>query len=443
MGGFWMARSRGAARRIFAGALCVGILAFAAPSQAAWSSATLHHFTKKPDGQLPWGGLVIGKGGVLYGTATAGGDYGYIHNSTETTDGWGTIFKITPPAKGHTAWTTTIIHEFTGTYDGEYPYGSLVADRSGNLYGITTAGPKYDGSVFELSPPKPGSYDWTLKTLHFFTGGSDGGTPYGNLIIDSSGNLYGTTYEGGEGCNGSGCGLVFKLSPPLKSGGDWHETELYAFDGGSDGGNPEGGLARDSAGVLYGLASLGGDPDAYAGTVYSLTPPPAGSNTWHFTLLHTFSGKTDGGLPNASPILDANGVLYATTVLGGTYFEGTVFKLTPPAVKGHAWTETVLHNFGNGSDGDVPHGALVFDSAGALFGTAYSGGAHGLGMAFKLAPPTKSQPNWVEGDLKDFAGGADGDTPDAELVFDSKGALYGTSSGSALEDYGTVFQLTP
>ncbi len=415
----------------------------AAPG-AAWSTTTLHHFTGKTDGQLEWGGLLLGSGGVLYGTATAGGSYGFIHTKTEVVNGYGTIFEVIPPAKGQTAYTTRVIHSFTGGSDGKFPYGSLIADKNGQLYGITTGSFAYAGSVFRLSPPAKGQTQWVLTPLHIFTGKSDGNSPQGDLIVDPAGNLYGTTYLGGFGCNTVGCGVVFELSPPAKGQTKWTEKVLYAFSQGADGGNPEGGLARSpTTGALYGMTSLGGNPNAFAGTVFGLSPPAAGKSTWGFHLLHTFSGLTDGGNPNAAPILDARGALYGTTVLGGSFFEGTAFKLEPPSGNQHAWAETVLHNFGEGKDGVVPHGTLIFDKAGALYGTALAGGTTGLGMAFKLSPPTAAQHSWLESELAGFAGGFGGDGPNAGLIFDSSGFIYGTTSGSRLEDYGTVFKLMP
>jgi uncharacterized repeat protein (TIGR03803 family) len=410
---------------------------------ASFRSTTLHHFTRKPDGQLEWGTLLLGTGGTLYGTATAGGSYGFGTSGGVQSDGYGTIFEVVPPAKGQAAYSTHVIHSFTGGFDGKFPYGALIADKLGNLYGITTGSFTYQGSVFEMSPPRKAGAPWTLTPLHIFTGKGDGGSPSGDLIADPAGNLYGTTYYGGAGCNGVGCGVVFKLSPPAKGQSRWTERVLFAFDDGPFGGNPLGGLARSASGVLYGLTSLGGDPNAFAGTAFSLTPPAAGKSIWGFRLLHTFSGRSDGGSPNAAPILDAKGALYATTVLGGANFEGTAFRLAPPSGTQHAWVETVLHDFGKGTDGSVPHGTLSFDKAGALYGTCLSGGSRGLGMAFRLAPPASGQRIWGETEIAAFSGGFNGDGPNAALTFDLRGTIYGTTSGSRLDDYGTVFKITP
>ncbi len=330
-------RTFATASPLAAAALSNAPLAF---PRTVWNTTTLHHFTDKPDGQLEWGSLLLGPGGVLFGTATAGGSYGFGRIGNEVYDGFGTIFEVIPPVKGQLAYTTRVLHSLTGGLDGRFPYGALISDKVGNLFGITT----------------------------------------------------------GDG-NYRGC----------------------------------------PTGALYGLTYLGGDPRAFAGTAFALTP--AGKK-WNFHLLHTFSGTTDGGNPYAAPILDAKGNVYATTVLGGSFFEGTVFVLAGSLGTQHAWMETVLHNFGEGKDGAVPHGTLIFDRAGALYGTAFSGGSSGLGMAFQLSPPSPGQHTWIETELADFKGGAGGDGPNAALIFDSAGSIYGTTSGSPMEDFGTVFKLT-
>ena len=429
-------RTFATASPLAAAALSNAPLAF---PRTVWNTTTLHHFTDKPDGQLEWGSLLLGPGGVLFGTATAGGSYGFGRIGNAVYDGFGTIFEVIPPVKGQLAYTTRVLHSFTGGLDGRFPYGALISDKAGNLFGITTGDYNYQGSVFELSPPSHGKTAWVLTPLHIFTGKADGGAPMGDLTFDPAGNLYGTTSAGGYGCNGVGCGVVFELSPPAKGHGAWTERVLFAFDDGPNGGNPEGGLARSPTGALFGLTYLGGDPRAFAGTAFALTP--AGKK-WNFHLLHTFSGTTDGGNPYAAPILDAKGNVYATTVLGGSFFEGTVFVLAGSLGTQHAWMETVLHNFGEGKDGAVPHGTLIFDRAGALYGTAFSGGSSGLGMAFQLSPPSPGQHTWIETELADFKGGAGGDGPNAALIFDSAGSIYGTTSGSPMEDFGTVFKLT-
>jgi hypothetical protein len=225
--------------------------------------------------------------------------------------------------------------------------------------------------------------------LYTFAGGSDGANPDAGLIFDASGSLYGTTVFGGPlGCAylsfNLGCGVVFKLTPPTISGGAWTETVLHSFTGGSDGANPFAGLIFDASGALYGTTAQGGNTATTGdgiggGTVFKLAPSAIAGGAWTETVLYSFCSRTgcsDGANPFAGLIFDASGALYGTTAQGGggTPFGGTVFKLTPPALLGGAWTESVLHSFTSGSDGDLPWAALIFDASGALYGTTRLGG---------------------------------------------------------------------
>jgi uncharacterized repeat protein (TIGR03803 family) len=397
-------------------------------AHAGWNIDTLHKFT----GGLLFGGLLMDSAGRIYGT------------EADSNSPYGTVFRLDPPTKNGDAWSVVVLHKFTGGTDGSYAWGSLIADSNGNLYGITTGAIGHKaGSVFELSPPPKGVPSWTVTPLYDFTGGTDGGTPYGDLIRDDTGVIYGTTYEAGlnHDCDGGGCGVVFRLTPPPKGKTHWTETVLHEFTGGTDGANPFGGVVMDRKGVLYGTTYQGGSIADY-GTVYSLTPPAQGKTAWHFKVLHIFSGGADGGYPNASLTLDASGALYGTTIRGGSLFYGTVFKLAPAAGKAY-WAETVLHNFSAQPDGQTPQGNLIFDEAGALYGTTFLGGTDGVGMVFKLSPPAKGKKAWTEEHLYDFAGGFNSDGPSAGLIFDKNHSLYGTTSGNVLNDGGTVFKLTP
>ena len=255
----------------------------------------------------------------------------------------------------------------------------------------------------------------------------------GTLIFDSAGNLYGMTSVGG-GHNG---GTVFKLSPG--SDGVWTETVLHSFDpvNHKDGGNPflSAGLVFDSAGNLYGATTSGGEFER--GTVFELTP---GSNgTWTEKILHSFgpyATNGDGEQPLSSLVFDGAGNLYGTTSTGGADNAGTVFELSP--VSG-GWSEKVLHSF-NVEDGTNPIGGVVFDGAGNLYGTTFSGG-RGLGVVFELSPGSNG--TWTETVLHKFKGGADGGSPFAGLVIDTVGNLYGTTQGGGARGKGVVFALTP
>jgi uncharacterized repeat protein (TIGR03803 family) len=333
------------------------------------------------------------------------------------------------------AQTETVLYDFTGQSDGSVPLAGLVFDSAGNLYG--TAG----SAVFELSPTTGGG--WTHNTILTMT---EGRTPQSGLIFDTSGNLYGTTIAGGIGINcndNEGCGIVYELSP---SSSGWVETVLYQFTGSTDGGSPAGNLVFDTSGNLYGTTEYGGDSECYGGlgcgTVFELSPTSSG---WKESVLHAFADKADGALPLGGVILDAAGNLYGTTYLGGNIKDchgpingcGVVFQLTPTST---GWTEHVLHSF-TGANGWAPAAGLTLDSTGNLYGTTFTGGG-----VFKLTP-TASGP-WRYSMLK-LLQGRGGSNSEAALTFDSSGNLYGTTDyGGDLTDCnsfgcGVVFELSP
>ncbi len=338
----------------------------------------------------------------------------------------------------------TVLHTFGNFPDGSGPDGSLIMDAAGNLYGATLQGGIYCpvgcGTVFELTRTEAGG--WTETVLYNFGNGNDGVYPNGSLIMDAAGNLYGTTNLGGVDNRGT----VFKLSP--SQGGGWEETLLYSFGSGgvNDGGAPNGGLIMDAAGNLYGMTGSGG---TYAeGTVFELSPGQGGS--WEETVLYNFGHGTDAAFPDGTLIMDAAGNLYGTTMEGGqggrgvicgNHGCGTVFELSP-IVGG--WTETVLHSF-NGGDGNQPRAGLVMDAAGHLYGTTIQGGPYcapfGCGTVFELSPSGGG--GWTETTLYNFQGQPDGAGPDAPLILDSAGNLYGTTSQGGSENAGTVFEISP
>jgi uncharacterized repeat protein (TIGR03803 family) len=345
------------------------------------------------DGIGPQAGLIFDSLGNLYGTTTSGG-----------VSSFGTVFELSPPSGGSGPWTESVLYNFTGGSDGRVPNAGLIFDVNGNLYGAATQGGNNAdcaedgcGVVFELSPPSGGTGPWTETPLYTFTGGTDGGFPAngaaGSLIFDAHGNLYGTTGIGGNlsacpggGGNLPGCGVTFELSPPSGGGGPWTESVLYSFTGGNDGSEPYFGLIFDSSGNLYGTTSRGGAKSA--GVAFELSPPSGGSGPWSETTLYGFTGGSDGGYPEAGLILDSQGNLYGTTDSGGTGTAGVAFELSPPSSGGSPWNETVLHPFTDGSDGGYPQAGLVFDSLGNLYGTAFDGGTYGAGVVFELATAT-------------------------------------------------------
>ncbi len=255
------------------------------------------------------------------------------------------MFKLSPPPAAGRAWTETVLYSFEGNNDGAYPLTGLIADSTGNLYGIAGGGVGGGGVVFKLSPTAVRG-TWTETVLYSFAGGINGLGNQVGLLADQAGNLYGTSINGGV----SNQGFVFKLLPSAAAGSAWTEKVLYSFAGGSDGAWPQAGLLADSVGNLYGTTTYGGASNY--GTVFKLSPPAVAGGAWTETVLYSFAydGK-DGFYPGAGLIADSAGNLYGTTGNGGASASGTVFKLSPPAAAGGAWTETVLYYFLGSSDG--------------------------------------------------------------------------------------------
>jgi uncharacterized repeat protein (TIGR03803 family) len=392
------------------------ILVLAPGAWAASQFKTLHKFTGGADGGTPSAGLVSDSAGNLYGTTTNGGA------------GFGVVFKLAPSLDG--SWTESVLHSFTsGGKDGELPFAGLILDQ-GNLYGTTGGGGDNNtGVVFQLMQNLDGS--WTENVLYAFTGSPDGEVPTAPLIFDSSGNLYGTTSKGGV----YGSGTVFKLTP--HSGGAWTENVLYDFTGGDLGGTPNAGVIFDAKGNLYGTTQFAGANNV--GVVFKLKPSSRG--IWAISVLHSFTGGKDGGLPLGTLVMDPAGNLYGTTERGGLYEYGTVFKLTPNSAE--RFTESVLHSFTGGKDGGLPFAGLIFDQ-GNLYGTTLEGGrlrfcgGSGCGVVFKLAPNSKG--GWNEAVLHAFFDDP-GAFPLAGVIFGAAGNLYGTTSGRTAA--GSVFEITP
>jgi uncharacterized repeat protein (TIGR03803 family) len=273
----------------------------------------LYSFTGKADGGLPQGSLVRDSKGNLYGVTPYGGA---TFGSQSCEIGCGAVYMVTP------AGVENVLYSFTGSRDGGYPYAGMVL-AGGSLYGIANAGGMYGfGAVFKVTVPGK-TMSGKETVLYSFKGGADGGSPEGNLVRDSKGNLYGTTFSGGNsvgtpGCT-DGCGTVFQLAP---SG---VETVLYSFTGGVDGGYPFTGVIRDTAGNLYGTTPYGGS--ANFGTVFEL--PVAASEK----VLYSFSGGADGANPAGGLVRDSIGNLYGTTYAGGNFNCaggcGVVFKVAP------------------------------------------------------------------------------------------------------------------
>ena len=263
-----------------------------------WNSTVLYGWdTIGSTGGTPLGAtLVFDQAGNIYGTTSAGGS------------GNGVVYELT------TAGVQTPIYTFAGTPDGAMPYSGLIFDTTGNLYGVTEAGgASGKGAIYELSPNGQGG--WSEQVIYSFTGGNDGSTPFGGLVFDSAGNLYGTTASGGTG----GGGTAFELSP---NGNNWNLSTLYSFAGSANCG-PRAELSFDTAGNLYGTTFC--DGSLSDGSVFELTNS---GGSWSYTSLHDFADGTDGRFPISNVAFDASGRMYGTTSIGGMFGQGNVWRIT-------------------------------------------------------------------------------------------------------------------
>jgi uncharacterized repeat protein (TIGR03803 family) len=404
---------------VLTGVLALLFLSHSTPIESAQPGTTytvLYKFTDMPDGAFPVANATLDSEGNLYGTTYGGGANGfgtvfevdasgkesvlYSFNATNSgvtpaagviRDADGNIYGTTPTGglgkfgvafKLNPTGVETAIHIFNGARgDGAAPYGELIQDSAGKLYGTTSSGgePGY-GQVFKLTYIKQADV-WEVKDLYNFKGETDGGVPYAGLVMDKTGNLYGTTTAGGNAsCD---CGVVFKVD---STGA---ETVLYTFTGPATGGYPYAGVTLGSDGDVYGATTAGGNPKCNSGdgcgVVYKV------DTSGIETVLHEFTGNADGGVPYSGVILDAAGNLYGMTSAGGNLTCnaplgcGVVFKVDPSG------QESVLYTF-TAPNGSTPEAGLTKDSAGNLYGTTSSGGdtscgfGFGCGVVFKLSP---------------------------------------------------------
>ena len=323
------------------------------------------------------------------------------------------------------ASTTEVIYSFGGGADGEYLDTDVEIDASGDLYGTSVLGGQFGGgTVWQLTPVGD---SWVHTVLYSFTGSADGGEPYKGVTVDSAGNLYGTAVTGGSGSCEGGCGVVYKLT---NSGGTWTQTVIHAFTG-ADGSGPGSRVALDDSGNLYGMTPTGGKYGL--GTVYRLHPQTDGS--WRFQVIHNFSGGIDGSSGSAGRMVFRDGILYGAATTGGLG-NGTVFQLTQN--ENGQWRLRTIYAFRGQPDGSFPYGALLFDGLGNIYGTTYYGGTNGLGCVYELTP--RSSGGFRERLLYSFAAGQDGNSSISNVVSDSAGNLYGTTSEGGLGS-GTIFAL--
>jgi len=423
--------------------LLVGVLA--ASSFATVKEKILYTFTGGADGAAPNGSLLADKTGNLYGAAPAAG-IGTCGDGF----GCGTIFELTPNSDG--TWSQKVIYSFRGGNDGWNPSPGMLFDVEGRLYGATNEGgdrcsyPGGCGTIFRLTLQSDGT--WSKSTLYRFLGGTDGQNPSG-VVSDGKGNLFGATFFGGTNAcsSGIGCGTVFELS--LSTGGTWSESIIYRFAGGSDPYGANASLILDSNGNLYGTSeSGGGSPNCSVGcgAVFEVSP---NGGTWSETVLYAFTGGADGANPFAPVVLGKDGNLYSTAAGGGDlsctpYNQpggcGVVFELQP---NGGQWSESVLYTFQGGSDGAIPISSVVFDPQGDMLGATNIGGnggcyeAFGCGTVFALRN-TGNQ--WYEEVLYAFTDGSDGAYPAGNLLL-RNGSLFGATSNGGAAELGTIYQI--
>jgi uncharacterized repeat protein (TIGR03803 family) len=382
---------------VLAFSLVLGVAVLGTPSSQAQTFSIIHNFAWN-DGANPLAGLAIDSNETLYGTTSAGGSSGY-----------GVVFAM------NLAGSEKVLYNFTGGADGASPQSSLILDSLGNLYGSTYSGGTYGaGTVFEVT--KGGKE----KVLYSFTGGTDGASPIAGLAMDSTDNLYGTTFGGGA----YGGGTVFEVTKGGK------EKVLYSFGQGADGADPVAGVTLGTKGTIFGTTSTGG---TYGyGIIFQLSPSSSG---WRETVLHTFEMESDGGTPYAGLVFDQSGNLYGGATSGGDGGGGTIFELTP---SGAGWNFTVLYGL-VGWDVSGPFRNLMVDSSGTIYGTTHCDGTGQAGTAYEL---TQSGSSWTYNSLYVFSP-VDGYYVYSNLVFDKRGNLYGTASVGAGNNYGAVFKVTP
>jgi uncharacterized repeat protein (TIGR03803 family) len=378
-------------------ALAIAVVLLLTLPSPAQSFKVLYSFGVPPDAEFPTAGLVRDNSGNLYGTTIFGGAFGN-----------GAVYRVDASGK------ETVLYDFMGGKDGGLPFAGVIRDSQGNLYGTTTQGgdlscdtPIGCGTVYKVDS------SGHETVLHRFTSGVDGEYPYGGLYRDGTGNLYGTTVNGGSSAN---YGTVFKVT---RSG---QETVLYRFKGKRDGAFSFGALVADSIGRLYGTTTQFGSSGG--GSVFRLNSPGQVTTLGN---LQPSSGES----PTAGVTRDGAGNLYVAATFGGTYGAGSVLKISPSG------KQTMLYSFTNGSDGGTPYAGVIRDAVGNLYGTAFFGGTGGFGTVFKL----DAENNFTV--LYSFTGGEDGGNPWGGLTIDASGNLYGTNSFGGVSGNGVVYKVIP
>jgi len=386
----------------------------------------LHNFGGTGDGATPYGPLIIDSKGNLYGTTLNGG------TCSGDSYGCGTVFELSLRSN---IWDEKVLYEFTGGNAGSSPWGGLVLGTSGALYGTLNGNSNATGGVFELTRS---AGKWT-DTILYTPGTALADGP--GIVLDKLGNIYGEI-----GTGKYSLGAIGELSPGSSG---WTYTDLYDFCATycPDGWHPVAPPIWDNSGNLWGTTFYGGitqSPCALpngCGVVYEMTPN--GDGIWTYNVIHQFaSSSTDGQGSYGGLVMDSTGNFYGTTLLGGAYNEGTVFKFSNV---GDTWQETILYDFPNCLQGCVAEGTLAMDTAGNLYGTAGGGrnscAGYACGVIFKLAPQTNG--TWKYSVLYNFSETSGGVEPFWGVILDSKGNLYGVTSNFGKYNAGTAFELTP
>ena len=397
----------------------------------AQTESTLYTFSETTS-FWPQGGLLEDSAGNLYGTTRGGGTYGV-----------GTVMELSPPAVSGGAWTLTTLYNFVPYGSGGYvPISDLVKDQAGAFYGTTFNGgdPICNcGVVYKLTPPATQGGAWTEQQLYAFTGNSDGRLPVAAaLALTKSGTLYGVTMRGGTWDSG----VIYQLT--TKNGITYTESVLYSFGDLSDASTPSGPILLDSLGNLYGVTSLGGTFNQ--GTLYKFVPPTSGQLGTESILYSFGASTTTGSNPNGNLVFDAGGDIYGVTYGGGDATgDGVVYMLTPTKT---TWTESILYSFST-NFGTNPIGGLSWNhKTKQLYGTTSSKNQHpaGDGTVFKLSPPAVKGGTWTQKTLFEFTYRVNGGYPTGTVTLDSNtGILYGTAQNGGVTGCdlfcGTIWQI--
>jgi uncharacterized repeat protein (TIGR03803 family) len=388
------------------------------PANAA-QERVLYSFADGTDGGGPQSRLAFDGAGNIYGTTHFGG---IVSCGGQVGGGCGVVFELS--ANGKT-WTETPLYAFSDGADGGFPNSGVIVDASGNLFGTASTGGSSNCSIgcgvaYELVK----SPSWKEEVLHTFTG-ADGQFPNAELFAGKGGALYGTTWFGGA----HGAGSVFALTP---SSSGWSESVLYSFTGAQDGSGPAGGVVQDAVGDLYGTTyPFNGYHD---GVSYALSDKHRGAKE---TVIDGFGSGPGGEDPYAGLVMDASGNLYGTTIEGGSTGDGVVFELERRSAT--HFKEKVLHTFTGGADGSTPYAGLTMDGSGNLYGATLFGGSGNAGTVYELA--RRGNGHFKERVLYGFSGGADGANPQAEPVLGPDGNLYGTTEAGGQSGDGTVYEI--